>query len=296
MGVMFLNVSSNLHFVISRLKIKRNSTCLHGDNRVKMYKTRFTSHKEFSMRIISVVAVSLMIGASGAYAVSAADSSPVTRGELGGLVSDYLKKNPEVIIDAVAEYQKNTQAVNAKESAKLVAANKDAIYNNPAMPSIGAKDAKVTIVEFFDYNCSACKYMFKTIDNVLKGKPEDVRVIFMEFPIFGEQSEKLAKIGLAVHALSPKKYYEFHGHMMSHKGTISADNAYAYAEKVGLKRDVLEKELSNPKYEKLREDNVELGKKLKITGTPFLVIGEEVVPHALDDAGMKDYLAKARAK
>ena len=84
--------------------------------------------------------------------------------------------------------------------------------------------------------------------------------------------------------------------MMSHKGTITVDQAYTYADKVGLKREAIEKELSDEKYEALRKANVELGAKLKVTGTPFLIIGDEPIPHALDDAGLKEYIAKAKTK
>jgi protein-disulfide isomerase len=123
---------------------------------------------------------------------------------------------------------------------------------------------------------------------------KDTRIIFFEFPIFGEQSEKLAKIGLAVYALEPGKYVEFHRHMMEFKGSATAEEAYGFAAKIGVERTAIEKELANPKYATLATDIKALGEKLKIQGTPFLIIGEEPVPHALDEAGLKEYMEKAR--
>jgi protein-disulfide isomerase len=245
------------------------------------------------MRVLSLLSLSLLLGTS-ALPAFAADTTPVTRDELGALVKEYLNTHPEVIVESVAIYQKNMAEAGVKEAGKAIAENKSAIYNNPAMPTIGDKTAKVTVVEFFDYNCSACKYMFTTIDKVIKAGNKDVRFIFMEYPIFGEQSEKISTVGLAVYALSPAKYYDFHSHMMAHKGSISVDEAKAYAEKVGVSKDALEKEITKPKYSELHKANAALGEKLKIGGTPFMIIGDEAVPHALDDAGMKEYLDKAR--
>ena len=246
------------------------------------------------MRHFSLLASSLLLSATMSFSALAADKTPVTHDELGGLVKEYLNKHPEVIVESVAIYQKNMQEAGIKEAGKAITDNKAAIYDNPAMPTVGDKSAKVTVVEFFDYNCSACKYMFTTIDKVMKGNNKDVRFIFMEYPIFGEQSEKISTIGLAVYALAPEKYYDFHSHMMAHKGSITVDEAKAYAEKVGIKKDVLEKEITNPKYAELHKANSALGDKLKIGGTPYLIIGGEPVPHALDEAGMNEYLAKAR--
>jgi protein-disulfide isomerase len=247
------------------------------------------------MRTALIFAYAFCAFASHSLVAHAADSDPVTKGELGALVKEYLVKNPEVIVEAVAEYQKGMQAKSTEESKKAVAANKQAIYDNPFIPSVGDKNAKVAVVEFFDYNCSACKFAFKAIDAAMKGEHKDVRFIFMEYPIFGEQSVRIAKIGLSIYALAPEKYYDFHSHMMEHKGSVTVEEALTYAEKIGVKRADIEKEMAKPKYEEIHKANAELGEKLKVSGTPFMIIGDEVVPHALDAAGLNDYIAKAKA-
>ena len=132
------------------------------------------------MRAASLVVLSLLLGSSLATGASAADAKSVTHEELGGLIRDYLNKNPEVIIESVALYQKKEQEAGLKETRAAILANKDAVYNNPAIPAIGDKGAKVSVVEFFDYNCSACKYMFTVLDRQVKAKDKDVRIIFME--------------------------------------------------------------------------------------------------------------------
>ncbi len=246
------------------------------------------------MRLLSLFATSLLFSATAILPALAADKTPVTHDELGDMVKEYLHKHPEVIVESVAIYQKQMQEAGIKQAGKAIADNKAAIYDNPAIPTVGDKNAKIQVVEFFDYNCSACKYMFTTIDQIMKGDHKDIRFIFMEYPIFGEQSEQISTVALAVYALSPEKYYEFHSHMMAHKGSLTPQDAKDYAAKIGITKDKLEKEIADPKYTAIHKANSAVGDKLKIGGTPYLIINGEPVPHALDKAGMDEYLAKAR--
>lgn len=218
----------------------------------------------------------------------------VTRQELGALVRDYIIEHPEVIVESMTAYQQKAQTEGLEQTSKAIKENRPLIFDDAHTPYIGDKDAPLTIVEFFDYNCSACKYMFAPIDAIHKEGTKDVKILFKEFPIFGEVSERLAKIGLAIHALAPEKYYGFHTAMMTHKGTISAQDAYGYAKSVGVTREVIEKELSKPDYNERIKTNKALGDVLAIRGTPFLIIGDEPVPHAIDESELRTRLDAAR--
>ena len=67
----------------------------------------------------------------------------------------------------------------------------------------GDKNAKHTIVEFFDYNCSYCKKAHNDLKKVLNNVP-NVKVVYKNFPILSEQSMKLAKIALLISMKSNK--------------------------------------------------------------------------------------------
>lgn len=240
---------------------------------------------------ILIICLSILLGASGF-----AKAENVTKEEFGNLVKNYLLENPQVIIDAVAQMQKQEMSREMSVAKEAIKENYKAIYENKAHGSIGSDNANVKIVEFFDYNCSACKYMFKPLDELRKAGLEDLKIIFIEHPIFGEQSNAIARIALVVNQLMPAKYYEFHSKMMQHKGKIDAKTAYGYAEKVGLKRNVIEKELEKDKYSVMLNENAKLGEDLKLRGTPFLIIGDEPVPSALDAEGLKQFISKAKQK
>jgi protein-disulfide isomerase len=236
----------------------------------------------------SSLALSLLISSTVAFQASA---EPVQKEELGELVREYLIKNPTVIQEVMMAYQKQAQDEGLKLQRMAINDHKSLIYGQAIDPKLGKDGA--TIVEFFDYNCSACKYMFKSLDAVLQDKNTKVNIIFKEFPIFGEESKKLARMGLAINTLAPEKYYEFHKAMMLHEGKLDVATAFDYAEKIGFSRDALEKELAKESYNKALDVVADLGNKLSVRGTPFLIINDEPVPHAVDEAELRKYIAKA---
>lgn len=228
--------------------------------------------------------------------LNSAVAENVTKEELGGLIRQYLLDNPKVVIEAVENFQRQETQKEMEGVKSLIKANSAAIYGNKTHGSIGDANASVKIVEFFDYNCSACKYMFNSIEGLSKKGLKDVQVIFVEYPIFGETSKALSRIALAVNQLTPDKYFEFHSKMMKHKAKIEAADAYKYAEEVGIKKDAIEKELQNSKYNEMLAANEKLGLNLKLRGTPFLIVGDEPIPSAIDEAGLQDLVNKAKNK
>ena len=70
------------------------------------------------------------------------------------------------------------------------------LLRDPAAPFIGAENADVTIIGFVDYNCPYCKKMQPEIDGLLKADPK-VRVLYKDWPIFGDVSETAARTALA---------------------------------------------------------------------------------------------------
>lgn len=60
-------------------------------------------------------------------------------------------------------------------------------------PILGPTDAPVTVVEFFDPACEACRAFHPTVKGILADHPEDVRVVVRYTPFHGEASEVAIK-------------------------------------------------------------------------------------------------------
>jgi protein-disulfide isomerase len=209
-------------------------------------------------------------------------SRPVTQGELDGLIRQYLLDHPEVIVDALEGMQRKEMKEASAKASKIVSENTSAVYEDILSPSVGNPKAPVTIVEFSDYNCSACKFMFNAIERVMKEQKGQVRLLVKEFPIFGAQSHELAGIAIAANKLDPKNYFAFHSALMKEPGRLDAtkvDNALMAS---GYDPESVRARAKEEDIMKAIERNLSLGEKLGVRGTPTLIVGDEFVPHALD--------------
>lgn len=204
----------------------------------------------------------------------------------------FIEKNPQVIVDSVQAWQRaqaEKHQANSKTAAKdhkkaLLEAQHDGVVN-PKGTS--------TIVEFFDYDCPACKQQFHALAELLK-KDDSIRVIFKEFPIFGPSSDANSRVGIAVAALAPTKYFAFHEKMMIFEGRANAEQAIKFATEVGVNADALKTEMEKPYVNEKIDENRKLSEKLGIQGTPALIIGDELIPHALPAEEMAQRLAELK--
>ena len=245
--------------------------------------------------------IGLLAGTALGGAVMATTGAPaggsMNEEAIKKIVRQTIMDEPKLIMDSVQKYQmdeQKQQGADASTALKQDAALHDALYNNPANAFVGPKDSKRTIVEFFDYNCPVCKMQFKILNDLVKSDPT-VRVIFVEFPIFGPVSDLNAKLGLAVWKLYPEKYYDFHDKMMGTPGHGPGNNepTYKFIKDLGMDVDKVKAEADKKETSDIIDKNRELGDKLHVRGTPMLIVGDETIPHAVEMDELKSRLDAA---
>lgn len=215
-----------------------------------------------------------------------------TKEQIQGIIRDYLINHPEVMIEAMVAARDYQTGLGIEQNRQAVAAHHDRLFKDKASPSIGPGDAKVTLVEFFDYNCGACKIMFNALDAHLKENPA-LRVVFKEYPIFGETSEAPARIAIAVYRVAPERYFEFHKTLMKHQGRITEAVAEETLKALDLDAGKIKKEAGGRAVRRELEATRDLARALGASGTPMLVIGDEIIPHALDVDTLREKIAAA---
>jgi len=153
-----------------------------------------------------------------------------------------------------------------------------ALFSDPADPTVGPIGAKVTIVEFFDYQCPYCRVVSEFLDEVQAEDPR-VRLVFKEWPIFGSGSELAARAALA--AAQQGQYLQFHKILMRARGIPNEASIRNAANKVGIDPDRLLVELQSSKFDGVIRRNSQLAKQLGLIGTPSFVIGRTIVEGAI---------------
>lgn len=213
-----------------------------------------------------------------------------TKEEIQKIVRDYLIEHPEVMMDAMVAMKEYKVQQSLKQNEALIETYKKELFSDPATPSIGPKDAEVTLVEFYDYNCGACKILYAALIDYLK-EDKKLRVVFKEYPIFGENSQYPARLALAVHRLEPEKYFDFHKELMGHQGRVTPEVAEAAMDKLGLDKDKIEKEASSKAVILQLEADRKLAAALGAGGTPLVVLNNEIIPHAMDLEMLREKVA-----
>jgi protein-disulfide isomerase len=201
------------------------------------------------------------------------------------------KKEPSIVMKAAQEQSKAERVEEEKKSAESFSKNKDKIVNDPNDPVIGNPKGDVTIVEFFDYNCGYCKKALPTVQKLLE-EDKNVRFVFKEYPILSDTSRVAAKAALA--ANKQNKYMEMHVALMDHKGGYSENAVAELAKKIGLDVDKFKKDMASDEIAKHLEEDQNLGMEIGAHGTPTFIIGNKIVPGAMELEEFKGLVAEAR--
>jgi protein-disulfide isomerase len=209
------------------------------------------------------------------------------------LVKQYILDHPEVIIESMQNYQIRQQIAEQEAATAALAASRDEIKNDASAPVAGNPKGDVTIVEFFDYRCAYCKRVLPSVRELLESD-KNVRYVFKELPILGPDSVTASRAALAAWKIAPEKYFAFHSALMEARGELGEEQVLQIAEKVGLDRKRVKAGMAAPEIEKTIQRNLELAQKLRIQGTPAFIVGDALVPGAVDIEQLKDMVATAR--
>jgi protein-disulfide isomerase len=247
-------------------------------------------HKFLSALVLSAA---LMSGAVHAAETPVADFTDKQKEQIEAVVKNLLtKKDPEIVLTAAKEFQKKQDEENGKKAAEALGKNKDKLTGNAADPVIGNPKGDVVIVEFTDYNCGYCKKAHEPMMKMVEAD-KNVKFIIKEYPILAESSKIAAKAALAANL--QKKYLPLHSALMENKGALSEDSIIELAVKAGLDKDKLKKDMESSEIAALIQGNQDLGREVGAHGTPTFIIGDKVVPGAMELDEMKKLVEEARA-
>ena len=165
-----------------------------------------------------------------------------------------------------------------------------------ALPVRGAADAKVTIVEFSDYECPFCSRVEPTMDELLKAYPNDVRVAFVNHPL-GFHKNAMPAAKAAVAAFKQGKFWEMHAALFSNQKNLNEAFFTEQAKKLGLDMARFTADMNSPETANYIEKGMKDAGPMGISGTPSLLINGKLVVGALPlDAFKKEVDAElARA-
>lgn len=205
------------------------------------------------------------------------------------IVREYLIQNPEVIREALIELDRREKEAEQNARLKAVSDSSDILFNSTRQVVLGNPEGKVTLVEFFDYNCGYCKRAHGDMTKLIEENP-DLRVVLKEFPVLGQGSVEAAQVAVAVNAVAPEKYEAFHEALLMQRGQANRDAALKAATDLGISEADITKAGNAELAAETIEEVYSLANRLGLTGTPSYVIGNEVVMGAVGYDELKSKL------
>lgn len=251
---------------------------------------RFLLFKGPSCLLLALVLTFLMMARGWS-----ADEDSITgkqKIQIEQMIHDYLMDHPEVMLRSIQLYQENQTRSERERIRSRIDSPGDTIGRNPSTPVGGNPDGRVTVVEFFDYQCGYCKRTLPAVQELIR-TDNTIRLVFKEFPILGDDSVLAARASLAIWNSWPGRYVAFHDALMGSRGRITEHRIRNIAETLGIDSNQLDKALENPAIGEEIERTRELARSMGVNGTPAFVIGSKLVPGAIDLETMRQLVAQA---
>ena len=140
----------------------------------------------------------LLLSVVAMAGVNADQFSKVQTAEIQTIVHDYLVAHPEILIQMSQELQQQQYQKMQQQALAAIQSHSSQLLNPNGTQVLGNPKGAVTVVQFFDYQCTHCETVYKaqTMETLVKANP-DLRVVYQDFPIFGPASIYAAKADMA---------------------------------------------------------------------------------------------------
>ena len=253
---------------------------------------RFPSRSLASFFPAARLFLAVLAAAAGFSSVASADEfTGAQRAEIVAVVRDALKRDPSILRDAVTALQNDDGEREKTAAQAAVVAARDTLIT-PNDPVGGNPRGSVTIVEFFDVRCPYCRKLEPEMAAFL-ASDRDVRLVYKDLPILGPASVLGTKALLA--ARKQGAYEKLRDAVMRMPPDITRAGIESEAKKLGLDSARLVRDMDDPSIQQQIDANLKLAQQLNIQGTPAMIVGDTMLPGAVDASELKQAVAAARA-
>ena len=204
---------------------------------------------------------------------------PIARAEepsFESLILEVIKKNPQVIKEALEKYEKEfAEKQKEEEFNKLL--QERVVVDIGNSPVRGDKKAEYTIIGFSDFQCPFCKRGDDTIKEVMKKYGDKTKYIFKHFPLsFHPQAAPASKAAWA--AGKQGKFYEYHDKLFENQGKLGDELYVQLAKDLALDLEKFNKDRASEDAQKQIDEDMKAGQAVGIQGTPgFILNGVKIL-------------------
>ncbi len=185
---------------------------------------------------------------------------------------DMMGKYPQVLADLQKMNARNQPLPADKVAALAAGAN---------APSFGPADAKVTIVEFSDFQCPYCSRAAEATAKIKEKYGTKVRLVFRQFPLdFHDKAHVAAQASLEANAQG--KFWQFHDKMFADQKKLDRESLEATAKEVGLDVAKFKKALDDKAHAATVDAELKMGQEVFVDGTPTMFLNGKRIGNPSD--------------
>ncbi|HVP69612.1 MAG TPA: thioredoxin domain-containing protein [Anaeromyxobacteraceae bacterium] len=202
------------------------------------------------------------------------------------VVDEELKKAEDLVKSGVAAHDVYAKTIeNGKTAPAMINAGPAAPQQPPPPPPPaasrvgfrpddplkGPKVAKVTVVEFSDFQCPFCSRVNPTLKQLAEAYPKDVRIVWKHQPLpFHSQAMPAASAAEA--AREQGKFWQMHDLLFENQQSLGPAQYEQWAAKLGLDSKKFQAAESSDKTKARIQEDMQLGSKVGANGTPTLFV------------------------
>jgi len=138
-------------------------------------------------------------------------------------------------------------------------------------PIRGAESAKVTIVEWADFQCPFCVRVNPTLEQIAKEYGDKVRLVFKHLPLSMHAKARAAHTASEA-AHRQGKFWEMHDRIFASPKDLSEETYLRYATEMGLDIEKYNGDFSSTSVRTVIDDDLEMARELGVSGTPSFFI------------------------
>ena len=217
--------------------------------------------------------------------------TPAQRAEIVAIMRQALRTDPSILRDAVLAMQADDGARQEAATRAAIEGSRAALTATAGDPVAGNPAGDITVVEFYDTRCPYCRRILPTLASLLQ-QDHGIRLVYKDMPILGPSSMVEARALLA--AERQDGYLRLQSVLMQSKGEATTESVRQAAAQAGLDGARLAQDMQDPTIQQRLDANIALARKLGVEGTPALVIGDIMVPGAVELAELQQAVAAAR--
>lgn len=213
-----------------------------------------------------------------------------TKGNGTAVVEEALKEKPELVLQAMQDFEVKQREEALKQMEEGIKANADELNNRAGDGIIGNPDGKLVLVEFFDFSCTYCHRVYPALKEIIANNA-DVKVVAKPMAFLAPISRYAAEAALA--ANEQGKFAEVYSGLFEAKGRLTEEKVDEIVAATGVDMEKIKADMKSEKVQNTLSSTTDLAAKIQVNGVPALIFDNKLL-QTLDASVIQEAINAAR--